>query len=445
MRAHRFAVPAVLLLLSACADKERSPFDPEADRDAPALVSVSVDTSHPGVYASWEASEPSHVVVEFEDANGDIYSAYPGTRDFATSGVVKLLATHDNMTYGNLRVRLRDRASNESRTPADTDEFTTGTVDDGSCFFFAMIDVGWGDSLYLEAPDGTNCLIDAGHPIDGPVVRRFLQDELQVTELKFASMTHVHEDHIGGFYGDSFDGYNGLFQINDPDPPLEPIFRVGTFIDLANKTPGTLNNPYSSLLEAIAAAGSFISERVELPPGASSLDEPALQWGEGVRVDLLAAGKKDYLLPDYILTQVVDSVRNNDSMVYRVQFGDFVILLMGDGEFATEQYLENHYPREFLQAQVLKLGHHGSNDANSERFLNVVDPIVGMIPNAVSENPGVEHPFVLNRLRNRGSDYFASDRVLANRDRALSGVRGDVLLYTDGSAFTVIADNVSYE
>ena len=74
-----------------------------------------------------------------------------------------------------------------------------------------------------------------------------------------------------------------------------------------------------------------------------------------------------------------------------------------------------------------------------------VDPIVALITNAVSENPGVEHPFVLNRLLNRGTDYFASDRAIANRDRAESGVRGDILIYTDGTAFTVVADNVTFE
>jgi beta-lactamase superfamily II metal-dependent hydrolase len=164
-----------------------------------------------------------------------------------------------------------------------------------------------------------------------------------------------------------------------------------------------------------------------------------------VRVDLLAAGKKDFLLPEFALQDAAGSVQNNDSMIYRIQFGDFVMILMGDGEFATEQFLQNNVPAEFLRAQVLKLGHHGSNDSNSERFVDRVDPVIALITNAVSENPGVQHPYVLGRLRKRGTDYFASDRVIPNRDRAESGVRGDVLIFTDGSAFTVVADNVFYE
>jgi competence protein ComEC len=132
-------------------------------------------------------------------------------------------------------------------------------------------------------------------------------------------------------------------------------------------------------------------------------------------------------------------------MVYRVQYGDFVAILTGDGEFTTEQFLENHYPLTFLRATLLKLGHHGSNDASSERFVDVVQPRVGLISNAVSENPGVEHPFVLNRLLNRGIDYYASDRAEPNRARELPGVRGDILVYTDGTDFSVVAENVRYE
>jgi hypothetical protein len=222
---------------------------------------------------------------------------------------------------------------------------------------------------------------------------------------------------------------------------------VGTFLDILDKTPGTINGPYQELAEVLDRMESVgaLDRHVYLRSGESSLTEISLAWDPALRVDLLAAGRKDYLMPDYILGEETGSVQNNDSMIYRVQYKSFVMILMGDGEFATEQYLQNNYPPEDLRTTLLKLGHHGSNDANSERWLRVADPIVAFIPNAVSENPGVEHPFVMNRLRNLGIDYYASDRVLPNRERALPGVRGDVHLVTDGAAFTVLVDNVYYE
>jgi hypothetical protein len=235
---------------------------------------------------------------------------------------------------------------------------------------------------------------------------------------------------------------DGLFQDQGGGSPEIPL---GTFIDIADKT--LLNNPYDNLLEALRNHPTFDDEEdhVYLRYGESSLTHEALRWGEGVVVHLLAAGRKDYLLPDFIAVEEEGSVINNDSMVYRVQFGDFVAILMGDGEFTTEQFLQDHYSRDFMRAAVLKLGHHGSNDSNSERYIDYVDPIIGLIPNSVRENPGVEHPYVLSRLRNRSIDYYASDRVIPNLDRSAPGVRGDVLVWTDGGAFTVEVENIRFE
>jgi len=431
------------LLLSACASDEKSPFDPAADREPPALVAFEILTEDQHVYAAWQASEPVDAVVEYAcAADGTWRYSYPGGHEPAASGLTKLLKLDGGAAYTDLRVRMRDRAGNVAIVAPEADSFSPAAVAADDLFLFAMIDVGWGDALYMEAPDGTNCLVDAGHPADGLKVRWFLQTYLDVDALDFASLSHVHEDHVGGFYGDDFDALDGLFQDNgggnDPIP-------VGTFLDFTDKTPGTLNGPYDNLRGALDGMGAAFGGRTELTVGASGATEPALQWGDGVRVDLLAAGKKDFLIPEFALLDAIGSVQNNDSMVYRLQYGDFVLLLMGDGEFATEQFLQNRWPLDFLRADVLKLGHHGSNDANSERFLDVVDPRVALVTNAVSENPGVEHPFVLERLLKRGTDYFASDRVIPNRDRAESGVRGDVMIWTDGGAYTFVVDNIVFE
>lgn len=435
------------MALASCANDERSPFDPSADRRPPALVDFTVTTAGQHVYATWQADEPVHAVVEYDAADGTVHHSYSGDRGFATSGVTKLLKLASHATYGDVRVRLRDRAGNEAiAQPAGGDTFATDVVADEELLFLAMIDVGWGDALYLQSPEGTRVLIDAGQPQHAPDVHRFLWDYLNVRSLDFVSMTHVHSDHIGGFYGDSFSGVNGLLS-----PLAQPQrIAVRTFIDLADKTPGTVSgSPYGSLAGAIsgmlAAQPPQLERYVALHTGASSDNEPALRWGAELKVDLLAEGRKDFLIPDYALQSAIASVQNNDSMIYRVQFRDFVLLLMGDGEFATEEFLENRYSPEFLRADVLKLGHHGSNDANSERWLNFVDPTAALITNVVSENPGVEHPFVLGRLKHRGTDYYASDRVIPNRDRAESGVRGDVLLYSDGHAFTMVVDHIRYE
>ncbi len=433
------AALAVPILAGACANDDRSAFDPDNDSIPPELVSLEVSTENGEAYAVWQASEPVRAVFEFGDAPDALYRhAYSCSKAFETSGVIELVGVPSGATFYGV-LRMTDRAGNEaSRAPGGSPTFSTGAVAAEDLLFFAMIDVGWGDALFLRAPDGTTTLVDAGHPQDGPAVRRFL-DSQGVTRLDFASLSHVHEDHVGGFYGDEFNLVDGVFRTFTPG--VEPI-PCDTFLDIADKTSG--NGPYDELVESLEGIPGF-EETTQLRWGASSESEPALQWGEGVRVDLLSAGKKDYLIPEYILEAENGSVLNNDSMVYRVQFGRFVMILTGDGEFTTEQFLEDHWPVEILGACVLKIGHHGSSDASSERFLRIVDPLVGFIPNALSENPGVETPVTLGRIRNLGADYFASDRVIPNRDRTLPGVRGDVLLWTDGEAFTIVAEPVEFE
>jgi len=434
---YRPLAPLVLVLLAACADDEGNPFDPEHDRTPPNLVAFSVVASEDSTQAwlEWEADEPVRAVVEFGPDISSLHGhAYSRAREFATSGRVRLLGAIPGRSYA-YQVRMWDRALNASEQlmPASPALQAPAGLATEPLMVVAMIDVGWGDAIYLDVPSAsgrTNVLIDAGHPGDGVHVANWILGH-GIGRLDFAALSHIHEDHVGGFYGDTFTGSPGVFNYTALHP--------AKFLDFDDKT--SVNGPYRSLVAAMPPA----TEHVFLRWGASSLDgNPNLAWGNA-RVDLLAAGRKPYLRPDEALAANAGSVENNDSMIFRVQYGDFVAILTGDGEFASEQFLQNHWPIDFLRADLLKLGHHGSNDASSERWVDVVGPVVGWVPNAVSENPGVEHPYVLNRLRNRGIDYYASDRVIPNRPRDLSGVRGDVVLITDGNDFTVIVENVRYE
>jgi len=422
----------MMLILASCTGEERSALDPVADRSAPELLSFDVVIQDQQAFAVWEANEPVRAVVDY-GANADaLYRhAYPGAKDYKSAGIVKLVGVPAG-TYA-WAIRLRDQAGNEaSRTLASPASFTIPVEAPGDLLFFAMIDVGWGDALFLRAPDGTTTLIDAGHPNDGGAVRRFLASE-RVAALDFASLTHVHDDHIGGFYGDEINGLNGVFRVftgGERPIPCE------TFLDIRNKT--IMNEPYTELLDSIEEHPE-LEQHVLLEWGASSESESSLRWGNGVRVDLLAAGQKEDLLPDFMKKTETGSIENNDSMVYRLQYESFVLLLMGDGELETEQFLEKKWPVEFLESSVLKVGHHGANDASSERFIGFVNPRVALIPNALSENPGVEHAEVMDRLRRQGADFYASDRAIPNRERSTSGVRADILLWTDGEAFTVVS------
>lgn len=443
------AVLLGLVPLAACStDDSQNPFDPTYDTTPPGLVDVRVVPSDDGtrVWVEWEADEPVQGVVEYGDGPDELWHhSYSRSREWSPTGRARLLAAEAGRSY-TYQIRMWDRALNESAlmVPRVPSVDTPATLADEPLMLIAMIDVGWGDAIYLEIPDPddpdgyVNVMMDAGHPQDGQAVRRFLEGH-GIFAFDFAGLSHIHEDHVGGFYGDVFQNLDGLIQNNGGGSARYPI---GTFIDFDQKS--SENGPYRNLRDALEVH-PFLGRHVYLSWGASSDTDPAaLGWGNA-HVHLLSSGRKNYLNLEHALATNAGSVENNDSMIYRVQYGEFVAILTGDGEFASEQFIQDHHPTDYVRCDLLKLGHHGSNDASSERWVDIVRPAIGFVPNAVSENPGVEHPFVLSRLRNRGIEYYASDRVIPNRPRDLPGVRGDVLLYTDGSDYTVVVENVRFE
>ncbi|NNE44904.1 MAG: hypothetical protein HKN12_11915, partial [Gemmatimonadetes bacterium] len=249
----RLALFAALPMVISCGDDERNPFDPASDRTAPQLANFEIVTENQTVFATWSASEPVKTVVEYvRDTDGTAFYSYPADRAHAEAGVIKLVGIDGNTDFTLTGVRLEDRAGNEAmETVEGLETFRTSSVADEDLFYFAMIDVGWGDALYFEAPDGTNTLVDAGHPLEpdsrppgGRHPVRWFLEKRGVTSLDFASLSHVHNDHIGGFYGDSFDNVDGLLQ--NQGGPYQP-FRVGMFLDIGDKTPGTENGPYADL------------------------------------------------------------------------------------------------------------------------------------------------------------------------------------------------------
>lgn len=434
MRVARYALLALpFAWLAGCASDEANVFDPASDFDPPVLASFSVETQTDGsVVASWSANEAVRAVVEWNDGTAELPAhSYSTSREYREEGSQRLIGVASDTEY-SYSVRMTDRAGNvATQFFEDQPTFTTGSVSSDPTFLFVMIDVGWGDALYLESPDGKKVLIDAGHPIDAQIVTNFLRSH-GATQLHAASTSHSHADHMGGYFGDDFADVPGVFQGGA---------RTQYFLDHVNRTVVT-NQFEDDLMPVVRSAANEI---VLLEEGARTGDGEWLNWGEGVEVELLAAGEKPFVYPDLIQDQELGSVINNDSMVWRVQYGSFSMLLTGDGEFATEQYLMDRYPASRLRATVHKLGHHGANDANGDRFLSTTSPIIALVTNSVRENPGVMHPFVLGRVRQKGADYFASDRVIPNRDRALPGVRGDLYIRTDGTDFTVSADRVRFE
>ncbi|PKM78565.1 MAG: MBL fold metallo-hydrolase [Firmicutes bacterium HGW-Firmicutes-15] len=242
-----------------------------------------------------------------------------------------------------------------------------------------FIDVGQGDAILIQTPDGQNMLVDAGENDYGDVVVNYLISQ-GVKDLDIVLGTHPHSDHIGGL-----DTVIKYF-------PIKYIYM-----------PKATNNTdsFRDVLNAVKNKGLKISTAkagVVLP-----LD--------GVNCRFVAPVKDSY------------EELNNYSGVIRLDYGSQSFLLTGDA--GTESEAQMLSSGVNIKSTVLKVGHHGSYSSSSSRFLKAAAPQYAVI--MAGKDNQYEHPHAqtLTRLTNAGINIYRSDQD------------GTILFATDGKDMQV--------
>ncbi|MGA3186022.1 MAG: DNA internalization-related competence protein ComEC/Rec2 [Bryobacteraceae bacterium] len=251
------------------------------------------------------------------------------------------------------------------------------------------IDVGQGDSLLVLFPNGAKMLIDGGGQLSyGTRPRRASLDTGEdvvspylwsqgIRRLDIVVATHAHEDHTGG-----------LPAILENFHPRE--LWVGA-------------NPLPSLLQNAA--------RLSIPV-LRQHEEPAFDFS-GARIEILSPPRNFAPLKS----------GNNDSLAFRIQFGSRSFLLTGDMEKPMEGRLLSEHAD--LQADVLKVGHHGSKTSTIQPFLDAVSPSIALISDGLGNSFGHPHKDVLARLRDRHTAVLRTD------------LDGLITVRTDGQRLTM--------
>jgi competence protein ComEC len=116
------------------------------------------------------------------------------------------------------------------------------------------------------------------------------------------------------------------------------------------------------------------------------------------------------LWPDIPPDEIGPSAKNNDSLVLRMQYGATSLLLPGDAEKEVERAIVEQNAAEQLRADVLKVGHHGSKNSTTSRFLEVVSPRVAIISAGEDNAYGQPSSELLERLRSIGAWILRTDR-----------------------------------
>jgi beta-lactamase superfamily II metal-dependent hydrolase len=410
------ALVALVALVSGCSEREVNPFDANQDHTAPVVTSF--------VYSDgavwWSTDEDALCVVEYGAPGGEYdHYAYEATKQFREDHALSLLGMQDGQQY-QIRVRSLDRAGNEGYSASVAlPDTVVGASFDGQTMTLSMIDVGWGLSMVLTTPDGSNTLIDAATVDHYPDVLDFL-DEHGISILDAAVATHYHGDHVGGY---------------EVDGGVLDRYSIGEFV-----SPDT-TTLYIQMLPAIRQKLELYDIPVTyVKAGDTSENRPELDWDStpGFKVEVLSAGLGGQIGgPEDTTDEGMKG--NNDSIVMRFSWDGVRFVVTGDAEFFTEYRIVSTYGRDAVRSDLLQVAHHGNDDATSQLWLDNLSPRVALISDAIVE-AALEKEVVLNGILNVNADYFATDRVFPNTPRDASPAYGNLIAVTDGHGIEIILE-----
>lgn len=260
-----------------------------------------------------------------------------------------------------------------------------GAAPDGLTVTF--LNVGQGDATLVTTPEGMRILIDGGPDASG--IDRALARH-GVGRVDIVVLSHAHADHVAGAIR------------------VIETRAVGRVLHADDPGPSALYRGFLSLIRARRLRHRLV-RRGE-------------KYAIGARVKLLV------LYPGREPVSGTDSDTNNNSLVIKISFGRFSVLLPGDVEEEAERLLLRSNAPGDVDSTILKAPHHGSSTSSDTTFLRAVSPDVAVVP--VGENDfGHPAPGTLARLRRIGAKVFRTDKD------------GDVTITTDGRRFSVVTQS----
>ncbi len=239
-----------------------------------------------------------------------------------------------------------------------------------------FLDVGQGDATFIAWPDGTQMLIDCAKDA------RVLEALGRVMpfydfDIDYLVVTHPDLDHYGGC--------------------VDVLEKYTVSNIVYNGYNEKINDYWQSYWAAAWAEGAEYTELTE---------RTTWQLGETTI---------DFLYPDHELAKDPDvpgndkeTGSNNSSIVMKISHGSQDFLLTGDAEAELEEFLAITYGDE-LDAEVLKLSHHGAGGSSIQAFLEAVSPEIGVASAGLHNHYGHPSPRVEKRLERLGAEMYRTD------------------------------------
>jgi competence protein ComEC len=242
------------------------------------------------------------------------------------------------------------------------------------CLHVLSIDVGQGDATLIELPDRTSVLVDTGglsadarYDIGARVVAPAMWAR-GIGWLDGLLLTHGDPDHIGGA--------TSVLDIFGP-----PLIWDGIVVPS--------HTPMNALRER--------ARRARLT---WQMLRASQRWKHaGVTFQIWNPPEPDWERR---------KVRNDDSVVLELRYGDVSILLPGDISAEVERELLARIPP--APFRVLKAPHHGSASSSSDPFLDALKPSIALVSCGRDNRFGHPAPAVLARYAARHVQVFRTDR-----------------------------------
>ena len=234
-----------------------------------------------------------------------------------------------------------------------------------------FIDVGQGDSMLVKTVKGKNILIDGGgskdpdYDIGEKILVPYLLDR-RIKTLDYVIISHFDEDHA-----------TGVAQI------LGKI-DVSSIILTRQLEENDIYRHILSIAKEKKIKLIYVKEGDVLKIG-------------GIKISIIHPENK----------LMINNPMNNNSIVCKVEYNSFSMLLTGDIEMEAEELILRKNIN--LKADVLKVAHHGSKTSTTGEFLKAINPKVALI--GVGKNNNFGHPSneVIQRLKENGTRIYRTD------------------------------------
>ena len=266
----------------------------------------------------------------------------------------------------------------QTNTTIETSQTPVGTSNKMKVHF---LDLGQGDSILVQSPNGKNLLVDGSTKDAGKEVVAYLKSH-DVEKLDYVVATHPDADHIGGL----------ISVLNS--------VSIKNFVDSGKVH---TSQTYEEMLQLILDKNiPFIVPNIEdTIPLDDDLDITVLNVGE-------------------------ESDDNNEaSIVLKITYGEVSFLLMGDADIRIEKEI---LERSNVKSTVLKAGHHGSDTSSSEDFIQAVKPEVTILSYGKDNSYGHPDAEVKSRLERISSQIYGT------------AVVGNIVVETDGVDYNVLTN-----